>query len=313
MKIRNDFVLIQSMKKNIKLHNTILQPYINEVRNRTGCISNLSFKDIANIFIKFDEELEFDEESILSYNDFNMYAYLSNDGSTRNSINIELEKNYCKIKRKVGVSKYEWYKKISEGEFEPTSDITEFLGRKITAIGWGYKTSNQPIYACLDTSNYDLYFYKDLIITRQDTITNDQIFTGTSNDKCYHLVLGTQGFHLDNRDLRKFVKINSIGLGYYPSIMEYETTEFTRTFDGNSIILSSLNLEEKTALFPASNLYPSENLYPSGATSRYFIIKYLYNDKYNFSGDGGYYYVATPINNLTGDLKLTINVERNDD
>lgn len=294
MKIKNDYIKVISPSKKIKIYNTILQPYIDAIRIRISIKDYNVFENsfmINTIFLKFDEKLTFDMNSILNYSDFDIF-----DNNKLTSDYIELGSNYSLIRRIFSVEKDYW-KRYNEGQLEQISDFSEYIGRKITAIGFGNiytETKETNIFACVDTSNYNIYFDKNMIFSRQDTIKSDQIFTGFEMKGYLGLFLGYTRPPL----------VKSIGIGYSYDKMDYETTNFEIVQGTNTVTFKTINNAEKEGLFPRKNLYPSINLYPNTQTARYFIIKYG-SEKVD-----KYYYVATPINNKTGDLELTITIER---
>ena len=299
MIISNDYVKITSDSQNIKLRNTILQYYIDSICSRIYARHGIpSYHMIESIFLKFDNKLEFDSNSVLSYNDFDIF-----DNERKTNDYVELGSNYSIIRRIFSVEKDVW--QYPNGDlFEEISDFSKYYGRKITAIGFGYiytKNKESHILACVDTSNYNMYFDKNMIFSRQDSITSDQIFTGFNTQQCGHLFLGNfpQLYKLN------YNIVKSIGIGHSPSIMDYETEDFEIIKKDNTVTFKEINSVKEVGVFPSEDLYPDDNLFPNTDTARYFIIKYE-----EYFEKSYYYYVATPINGKIGNLELTITVER---
>lgn len=336
MKVKNDFVAIKNGKQEIKIHNIILDTYIKKI------IANQMEKEArANllmyyIFLKFDTELDFDETSILTRDNFD----LSFNSCANNT----------EISKKEVINNYTYM--LAKG-IEATEIITDnvinsfenYNGRKITAIGFGTNAYSN-LYACLDVRNYNIYLDTEqvLSIARRDILSTDAYFY--SNDSIIqfpaHLSNGKDITNLTTGLCKTYYGIlKSIGLGHNPyaiaeehSILPY--TEHIQS-DKNSIIINDeLTIEYKSeGLFPAVDLYPETNLcpariivdnlypskdvypgidiYPVYSAYQYVQLKYeiyyIDNEEARPVDTGKYYLLSMPIKGKEK-VKLNISYER---
>lgn len=264
MKIKNEYVIIKNGKKQIKLHNLILDRYLNQIVTNQIDIENRKSLLMYYIFIKFDTELTFDNTTELNENSFDLAMWASSydtEMTKKDIINnymYKLEKGYSAIK-------------ISTNQ--EITNFEEYSGRKITAIGFGANTYSN-LYACLDTSNYNIYLdtNQTFTVTRKDILSTDGYFYSQDSivQSPIHLSNGigvndpVSGIYKDYYGVLK-----SVGLGINPykmleehSLMPYINHIETGTDFIN--ILDELVIEYiSEGLFPAQDLYPAENLYPA--------------------------------------------------
>lgn len=332
MKVKNDFVAIKNGKQEIKIHNIILDTYIEKI------IANQMEKEArANllmyyIFLKFDTELDFDETSILKKDKFDLsfgsYSY-NTETSKKEIIN-----NYM----------YMLDKGIEATEIATNNIINSFekyKGKKITAIGFGSNYYSN-LYACLDVRNYNIYLDTEqvLSITRRDILSTDAYFYSKDNIIKFpaHLSNGKGVMDTTTGIYKTYYGIlKSIGLGHNPYAMaeEHSLLPYTEHIhsDKNSIIINDeLTIEYKSdGLFPAVDLYPETNLspariivdnlypskdvypgidiYPVYSAYQYVQLKYeiyyIDNEEARPVDTGKYYLLSMPIN---GKQKVKLNI-----
>lgn len=268
MRIKNDFIIIQNGKKQIKLHNTILNTYISKIINnqlttdpdeRASLIMNYAY-------LKFDSSLEFDKESNLQESDFDLkviYYTTNTDISPKTIVN-----NYF---YKVDNSQYTVYD-ISSSSY--ITDLSNYVGKKITAIGFGGNYQAQGIiYACVDTSNYNVYIEDTntiFSIARRDIISTDSIFYTPNNVKGpIHLSDGQYHYDGGFPDYQLVGILDSVGLGLnsYKMDIGISLNPYVEHIDveTNKIqLLDELVIEHYSdGLFPDLDLYPSTEVYPA--------------------------------------------------
>lgn len=333
MKIKNEYIIIKNGEKQVKLHNLILDWYIqrmvaNQVSNTYVDNLNMSY-----VFLKFDTAIEFNETSNINSRRFDIgikNAYKSMEESTKNII-----KKYT--------YKIEKGDKVLEIATESNiTDLSAYNGKQIMTLGF-CKIGYDRIYACVDVSNYGLYLDTDTTfeITRQDKFETDGELYSTSNIvnspihlaplKPYFTNLGTTNFY--------FTKLISVGFGITKNAMDEEHTllpyaehietgtDYMNILDEYTIEYINEGLFPATDLYPANDLYPariiqepvypSEELYPSielypmAVPYQYMQLKYeIYKDIYNPVDTETYYIVSIPINGKRK-IKMNINYERN--
>ena len=72
MRVKNDYIIIKNGKKETKLHNTILDIYLDKIINNQMELDpdNRASLIMTNVYLKFDTPLTFDKTSILADTDF---------------------------------------------------------------------------------------------------------------------------------------------------------------------------------------------------------------------------------------------------
>lgn len=271
MKIKNDYIIINKGKKQIKLHNLILNKYIEQIiANQMETDAELRHSLLmSEIYIKFDNELSFDATSILSESDFDLKAhyYTMNDDITPTQAVF----NYF---YKTDSTPYNVFD-ISLQQF--ISDLSAYFGKKITAIGFGEIFQNTDIiYACVDTSKYNIYLEAEdeiFSVARRDILSTDMLFYCSNKAIKGSLHLCNGQFHYDNSRFMDFTYIavlESIGLSTTIFNMDIETklTPYNTHLDLTELNKIKINDEftieyKSDGLFPASDLYPALDLYPA--------------------------------------------------
>lgn len=269
MKIKNEYVIINNGKKQIKLHNTILNTYIEKIISNqlTTDTEERATLSMIYMYLKFDEPLIFDNTTNLQENDFDLRIsrYTYNEDVSPKQIIIN---NFYKADS----SSYSIYE-ISTSQF--IEDLSNYIGRKITAIGFGGELSGEALlYACVDTYNYNIYletFDEVLSVIRRDILSTDTIFYSPNKKNKGPIHLSDGKCHYDNGDLDyQLVGIlDSIGLGLNTYKMDVVVSlipynEHVEIEDNILKILDELTIEYYSdGLFPLLDLYPSTDLYPA--------------------------------------------------
>lgn len=338
MKIRNDYIIINHNGKQTKLHNTILNKYIETIIDNQLTVDEnerVTFS-LTYAYLKFDNQLSFDKTSVLTENDFDVriiYYQANNEISPKQIIS----NHYYKFDS----SQYNAYD-INIGEY--ITDLNNYLNKKITAIGFGDNYLGiSRMYACIDTSNYNLYIEsmdEVFSITRRDILSTDAIFYCPSKivKGPIHLIDSYEDYSNGIPDYKIIAALHSIGLGVTPYYMGEEHTllpyeEHVTTQTNQINIVDELTIEYKSSgLFPDIDLYPSSDVYPARIINepiypsediypglgqymadipyQYVILKYELYEQDTFDGTitdtGKYYLLSNLINNKE---KIKINIE----
>lgn len=336
MKVKNDFIVIKNGKQEIKIQNTILDTYIEKI-----IANQIELEVRANllmyyIFLKFDTELDFDEASILTKDNFDL-AFGSYTYNTETS-EKEIINNYMYMLTK-GIEATEIITNNIINSFE------NYNGRKLTAIGFGTNLFGN-LYACLDVRNYNIYLdtAQVLSVTRRDILSTDAYFYSKDNIIKFpvHLSNGKGVSDTTTGVYKTYYGIlKSIGLGHnvYEMAEEHTLLPYSEHIQSNKnsiMINDELTIEYKNEglfprgdLFPEVELYPAriiiDNLYPSKdkypeidiypVYSAYQYIQFKYeiyyidNEEAKPVDTGNYYLLSVPINGKQK-VKLNISYER---
>ena len=343
MKIRNDLVSIKIGDKQYDFNNLILDEYLRAFAEsqlsteKANQINNS--KELTCLLIKFDTPLQnLNEKSVLVNENFDVCAF--------SKITTEQEASNNKITTQY---KYEIDKVLSytSSNFAQPIDISEYYGKKITALGFNvFRSKSTSIYtnvkAVLDTSNYNIYLQENqnFTITRKDIITADALFYSNDVNKVpapLHLmpvnnkaVIEPNIIYNSDKTLWitgsdvSFSTIHSIGLSSFIDKIDKEFIigqDVEIVENGTKLAINNIeNLLSKYKTYLTSDLYLNSNLYPSKAEYEYLIVKYKVwqnilsgtydNPVYTMTDTRYYYHEAIPIANLKGKLNLEINYER---
>lgn len=269
MKVKNDYIIINHDGKQIKLHNTILDKYLYWIINNQFNIDEdyRASLTMSYVYIKFDSQLIFDKTTVLEETDFNIKIGYYNSNTQISP--TQIIRNYF---YKIDNSQYSVY---DVQDMSYLSNLETLLNRNITAIGFGgLQNGTNLIYACVDTSNYNLYIESlDTIfsIARKDILSTDAIFYCPSKlvDGAVHLCDG-QNVYVNYFPESSYIgMMESIGLGITTQRMDQEISlkPYTNhiSHETNKIIINDeLTIEYSSeGLFPSTDVYPAENLYPS--------------------------------------------------
>ena len=309
MKISNKYVEIKMGNKKYRKQNMILNTYLKK-------IFDMQMNDDHNVclinrcYLKLDtpiENVDYDTE-LDGLLDFDVFIYPSYN------VNIISNKNTISLNYKFDDSWYTYNGKSYIGK-----GLSQFNGRKITAIGFGM---NRNCFTFLDTDNMNIFINanEDFLMSRLDTIQSD----GVANNIEYPL-------HLINDTARKDVKtivdgdyqysettmakLYSIGFGNTIGLMEeeYLIDDVETDRDDYSI---TLNVPRTKKI----GHYLSEDLqlgfYPTMDNSKYLIFKYRLYRRYTDSNSqfvitylDEYYTMSKPNENF-GDLNIKLKMER---
>ena len=350
MKIKNDLVSIKIGKKQYDFKNLILDEYLKTFaraqleKEQIRKLSNQ--KSLKYLLIKFDTPIEnLNEKSYLKNSDFDIVIVMDFYYKQEENDNlITVQYTYTIINPTV----WAYDKNDQEGINGHAAEITDFLGKKITALGfnswWAISTSSEnPVKAVLDTSNYNIYLQEnqDFVVTRKDIISTDAIFYTSNKSKVpapLHLmpinnkaVIKPTEFSKEENGITSFISgeneshgiIYSIGLSSYIDRIDKEFVigeDVEITQNGAELEIKGLNNAiSREFIYPNKNIYPSSNLYPTKSNYKYLIIKYKVwqellsgtydNPVYTITDTGYFYHQVLPITKF-GDLNLKIKYER---
>ena len=311
MKIKNDFIVVKTGKKQYELRNTILNTYLKKfIKAQTSKYSEMATDRILSVcLLKFDTPLVFDEESEIRNEEFDI-AILQYDNLLE-----DLNKSKVSIQYLYKLKKNDTYYDYSESELQ--DNLEDFFGRKITAIGfnntWSAGTS-EYVCAILDTNNYNIYLQEnqDLSILRRDVIHSDGDFFSDDFIGAIHL---TPCYSRAN--------LHSIALSYYKdfymNINEYEIGEgeaLRWEIKDTEIIIRGLRnyLVQDSPFLCSEKILCGENRITKRANYRYVILKYEgYEVSEEYGQDvytvAGTYLIAVPVTKF-GKIILKIKLER---
>lgn len=301
----------------------------NQINNR---------RNLTCLLIKFDIPFEnLNEKSVLVNEDFDVYAFGSVT-STQEVLENKIITQY----------QYETDKVLSysSSNFSEPKDISEYYGKKITALGFNsFGSKSTSIYTdvktILDTSNYNIYLQEkqDFVVARRDIITTDALFYSSNKNKVsapFHLMpiknkavikpnwlYNESGAGIGGPDESCGV-IYSVGLSSYVDRIDKEFIigeDVQITQNGAELEIQGIEnyCTNEKPLYPNSNLYPSSNIYPIESNYKYIILKYKVwqnilsgtyeNPVYTMTDTGYFYHQALPIDKF-GNLNLKIKYER---
>jgi len=342
MKIKNDLIRIQINNKKYDFHNMIMFEYLRRFANAQLSeqnINKISFnKNLRYCLLKFDTPFEnLTQNSTIHNQDFDIgLLTMTNSKQEMNNKKITVEYQYNNFNQI-----------YDESTQQVTEDITPYLERKITAIGFNNQVISDeafenkfPVCAILDTSNYDIYLstFEDFVITRRDIISSDAEFYSPSSlvtGPAHLAPLGTPqiidqpNIYEDNAHTswkafydNGYGILYSIGFSSYPDYIDKEFvigTDISISSSGDFLASSIFRNElEGQLIYPELNLYPSLGNYPLKNNYKYVILKYkiwqmvhsgTYEEVISTPTDTGlFYYEALPLNKI-GNLRLFLNYE----
>jgi len=326
MIVQNKYIKIKTDKE-YTLHNYIYDAYLELITQKQYIKSDNSFK-LNYCYIKFDDNLVDIENA--SPSDFDIRIAISNINLIGNVSKVECNYTYTPI--------YVY----DIATTETTYDLSEYLDRKITAIGFGTLVDyNATILACVDTSNYSIYFKENISIERKDIFSSDAL---SSESYPINLAPITNKYQIvEGGVTRKFpcyTALYSIGLGTRKGVMDIEyvigtdidvieesSTSFgfnlrkglepnkyptPTTYAGN---LYPLPLEVSREILPNINLYPGNGKYPLLSDYKYIVYKYRYYyfDEFNYDYiDLDEYFTMSLPNDTKGLFEIVTKIERSD-
>lgn len=336
MKISNEFVKIRQDDKEMTLKNLILNSYL-KLFSKTqyesiedGLISDNRKKSLDICFVKLDTTLDnINPDSVFDIDDFDFYINAVNK-------NLDYSSQGSSITYTYGIRESDGIYDIKNGVY--VDDLSDFIGKKITALGFG--NVNDNIFAVIDTSNYSITIEdrRSLNIMRKDNFTSNAI----CDNNPYHLNPMGRGRMLYNNGLRAaivYAKLYSVGLGRTLGELEQEFVvgedvevniidDYSFSFNfkkGDVENLHPGNNEHPNSSkfpiaefvaryqFPRSTFYAHSSKYPMRTDYRYVIYKYrLY---YTTQGDSmvelDEYYTMNYITDNRGLITVNLKIERN--
>lgn len=335
MKVKNEYVKINIGKNKIELRNTIFQNYIDMIMNNQLLTSNRNDLQMYSVYVKFDDTLSFDESTPVNSTDFNLAFQYTNIDIQNDKTAISVLYRYDTIPERFKIND------IANNDY--IYDLEDYLNKKITAIGFGqnYFGDDVELWACVDTSNYNLYLTDKFF-----TISRRDIFETDGNMYCRSGLVKSP-IHLFSKIPNSVIEgesyfgvLESLGLGVIPNVISEEhsllpyTDHITKT--GNKYDISDIleisysdnglypaeDLYPSSDIYPArrilnviypsAELYPSENLYPLSTPYIWYIIKYhIYKYEYinyqlQITDTNDNYLISIPIKNLT---RIKSNIE----
>ena len=316
MKISNKLVSIKIGNKQYDLKNLITNECLTRFARAQLVPEDynkiINDKAMTYCLLKFDNPFQINENIELHNQDFNICladsAYIEKN----------ISENNIKIKY-IYSSNFIW-----DYEKNTTANISDYYGKKITAIGFNSWFSSDvnssikiPVMSVVDTSNYNIYLQdkQDLKIVRQDSISTDAYFW-SSNKKIkgpIHLIPGggdkvviqtpfmvNSDTQLNYENFKSYAFLYSVGLSSYRNYIDKEFIigkDIEVIQSDNKLIFDGIeNAFSDLTLLPLKNLYPASNIYPVKSNYRYVIFKYkVYQVFGNWTDSGNGYSMSTEL------------------
>lgn len=283
MRVKNDYIIIKNGKKETKLHNTILNIYLDQIINNQMELNpdNRASLIMSNVYLKFDTPLTFDKTSVLADTDFDAkISYYKHD------FNISPNK----IVVDCFYACDDFSDSIWDIENEYWAPMGQYLGKPIMALGFGgYLAGDEIIYACVDTSTYGLYIEaidEIFSIARRDILETDAIFYTPNNlvDGAVHLFDGQDVYYPNTLwpEYQLIGILDAIGIGVMSTYINIAKTLLPYsshiTIDGQTMDISDeFEIEYNSeGLFPELDLYPATNLYPERVINELYPSEDIY-------------------------------------
>jgi len=284
MRVKNDYIIINNGKKEIKIHNIILNTYVSQIISNQfiTVYGNRQDLDMKRVYLRLDDNLDFDKTSVLSINDFNLRSPFRKIGYDLSPSQCVMEYSY--------LFDNEAYNVYDIDNEDYITSLEPYVGKKITAIGFG--NDEGLIYACVDTSLYGLYIEdatEVFSINRRDIIATDTIFYASYSrvKGPLHVFNGQEDGNQYDKYIyamspRLFGVLYSVGVGIIPNNMNVEVPlipyEQHLEIETNKInILDEFDIEYNSeGLFPAMDLYPSTTQYPERIVTELYPSEDIY-------------------------------------
>lgn len=331
MIIKNEYVKIKGQKEFV-LKNYIYDIYL-QLITQAQYKKEIDRFDMYYCFLKFDEPFEDVEEK--EPTDFDVYFMRTNNSMNGSENKLEVNYNY--------------FPRVSNVYDTQTNllvdNLTEFYGKKITAIGFGgISNQNRTIYSCVDTSSYSIRFEEKILFERKDIFMTDTVATDgypenlkPFSNKTIHVDSGGHGILV----FGCYPVLYSIGFGTSKGQMDEEfiigedvdIIEESNTSFGFNMrkglevsIYPHQNLYSKNGLFPmplkvSRELQPSKKVYPRTgivpllSDYKYIIYKYRYyyfhDYAYDYRWTDDYFTINLP-NETKGLFEIVTKIERSD-
>lgn len=334
MKIKNSNVKISLNGKIFNFQNTILKGYtkkfVDSQLEKDYSLFNAGkyAKKLNYILLKFDEPLDFDENSILQNTDFDVVLTMDVvNNVTAGNNQIVVDYLYS---RQTKIAVYD-YNERKNGYLEDYAD------KQITAIGFNTnfipnRPDAFPVCSCLDTLNYNLYVTRNTQFTasRKDVFEIDGLFKSELENINFPLHLNPISFTekadawASEKHTPAYALLKSVGLSSGSDLIldkEFDIDDLGYEKNEEEIIINEIdNYLIEGLLFPNESLFPNNEIYPISAEARYIVLKYVVLQG-DYDGESatsentdwierGYYYIGFPIDKY-GKSKIKIKYERN--
>lgn len=320
MKVKNEYVQVKIGDKTYTKKNTLLDRFLQRIFKSQIDLQHNS-AEINVCYIKLDTPLTYDNINNVVKSDFDieLYGGTSSGTSSRNNFDFMSEKNKNSVKITYNYNPYSSAMFEYNNEYYGGSSQFEmFIGRKITAIGFG----SGVLFAIVDTSNMGIYIdaTEKIQITRVDLYQSDGVVKGL--DFPLHLVNDNAHYNItynDNATEETMAQLYSVGFGNIIGSMEEEHL-INDVLDetGDTYIKLNVNRVKKLGHYPSENL--QLGFYPTLDNSKYLIFKYrLYKKITNIDTSGettidyeylDQYYTMSKPNETFGDLNIKLEIER---
>ncbi len=343
MKIHNEVVEIKIGNKKYEFKNLILNEYLKRfAEKQLDMFENrnlLKSTELNYCFLKFDEPIENLNQNIeLIPEEFDICAVYGAKSTIQN-----LSEKGCSIKY---TYEFDWLMWDFNKHTANDNFISNYYGKKITAIGFGTYWSNllgNKICAVLDTSNYNIYIQKNqnITITRKDIITSDASFWSNNSKITGPLHLAPTGgeplleqkekwyvgYTITTKPQRTYGILESIGFSNYINEIneEISVNSLNPTIsEENELSFDSIeNYYNENNLYTSDALYSGE-IYPERENYKYIVFKYKvyqeiiyveknengeYEEYYSVTDTGAYYLQSIEIKKY-GVTNLKIKYER---
>lgn len=319
MKVKNEYVQVKIGDKTYTKKNTLLDRFLERIFKSQIDLQHNS-AEITTCYIKLDTPLEYVDINNVVKSDFDieLYGGTSSGTSSRNNFEFMAEKNKNSVKITYNYNPYSSTMFEYNNEYYESSQFEMFIGRKITAIGFG----SGVLFAIVDTSNMGIYIDSNEIfqITRVDLYQSDGVVKGL--DFPLHLVNDNAHYNItynDNIMEETRAQLYSVGFGNIIGSMEEEHL-INDVLDetGDTYINLNVNREKKLGHYPSEDL--QLGFYPTLDNSKYLIFKYrLYKEITIFDTYGettttyeylDEYYTMSMPNETFGDINVKLKIER---
>lgn len=330
MKVKNEYVKIQTENKEITLRNYIYDSYLELFSRGQYTVSeDLNVKKfLGACYLKFDDELE--DYTNATVGDFDIVLLYQNKDIVGNESSIEISYIY---------GTREFYEIYGDGYRRNIDNLNDYKNKKITAIGFG-ATYGHEIYACIDTSNYTIKINDDsFIITRKDILSSEATCGGYAFP--LHLLPCTEYTKTPYVDAKyPMAVLYSVGFGRLKNAIEDELVlhdDFEVIQERDTVYGINMKIEAEKSIYPQVtsyagnskypikfyaereiypniNIQPNSSKYPLKSNYKYIIFKYrLYcvqEPQSTILFLDEYYTMNYPIGNIKGLFEIKNKIER---
>ena len=318
MKVKNEYVQVKIGDKTYTKKNTLLDRFLQRIFKSQIDLQHSS-AEITACYIKLDTPLEYDDINNVTRSDFDIELFGGTDsGLSVSNFDFMAEKNKNSVKITYNYNPYSSALFEYNGDYYEANQFEMFIGRKITAIGFG----SGLLYAIVDTSNMGIYIdaTEKIQITRVDLYQSDGVAKGIEFP--LHLVNDNAHYrqkYYDNVQEKIMAQLYSVGFGNVLGLMEEEHL-INDVLDelGDTYINLNVNRAKKIGHYPSEDLHLG--FYPTLDNSKYLIFKYRLYKKITIADNYGettttyeyldeYYTMSMPNENF-GNLDIKLKIER---